>query len=93
MIFDTNVHLTISDKWYNNKHYYNKDLKKNFDKIFKQNKLKGYACVGISNLEKYDHELFIKKFINKMMMLKTMSFTLYIYKASSIINIIIIFSL
>jgi hypothetical protein len=65
MIFDTNVHLTISDKWYNNKNYYNKDLKKNFDKIFKQNKLKGYACVGISNLEKYDHELFIKKFKNK----------------------------
>lgn len=65
MIFDTNVHLTISDKWYNNKHYYNKDLKKNFDKIFKQNKLKGYACVGISNLEQYNHELFIKKFKNK----------------------------
>ena len=65
MIFDTNVHLTISDKWYNNKNYYNKDLKKNFDKIFKQNKLKGYACVGISNLGKYDHKLFIKKFKNK----------------------------
>ncbi len=62
MIFDTNVHLTVSDKWNNNNFDLNKNLKKNFDKIYKKNKLKGYACVGISNIEKYDHEPFIKKF-------------------------------
>lgn len=65
MIFDTNVHLTLSDKWSHNKFKVRKNLKKNFDKIYKQNKLKGYACVGISNLEKYDNQKFITKFQHK----------------------------
>ena len=56
MIFDTNVHLTLSDKWSHNKFKFKKNLKKNFDNIYAKNKLKGYACVGISNLEKYDLE-------------------------------------
>ena len=65
MIFDTNVHLTLSDKWSNNKFSIKNNLRKNFDKIYKSYGLKGYACVGISNLEKYNHEQYIKKFRNK----------------------------
>lgn len=65
MIFDTNVHLTLSDKWSHNKFKFKKNLKKNFKNIFAKNKLKGYACVGISNLEKYDSRKFISKFQDK----------------------------
>ena len=65
MIFDTNVHLTLTDKWKNNKFSIKKNLEKNFDIINKLYRLKGFACVGISNLENYDTVKFIRKFKNK----------------------------
>lgn len=62
MIFDTNVHLTVSDCWKKRK---NKGLEKDFYTIKEKFKLKGFACVAIGNLEEYDHSTFIEKFSNK----------------------------
>jgi len=60
MIIDTNVHLTISDQWGNKK-----NLEKEFFKIYKKYHLRGFACVGIKNMEKYDNLKFFNKFNKK----------------------------
>ncbi len=57
MIFDTNIHITVDEKW-------DKKIKKNkFSEIlknYKKNKLKGFCAVGIDNLGDYNHAKFIK---------------------------------
>lgn len=65
MIYDSNVHLTVSDNWDNVKFNYQTEIEHKFKKILKQYKLKGAACVGIGNIEKYNHTSFINKFKNK----------------------------
>ena len=56
MIFDTNIHVTVDEKWDNK-------IKKNkFKDIidnYKKNKLKGFCAVGINNLGSYNHSKFI----------------------------------
>ncbi len=64
MIFDTNVHFTVSDKWDNKKFKYQNKIKEKFHQIYKKYRLKGYACTGI-NLENYNHKKFIQKFKSK----------------------------
>lgn len=56
MIFDTNIHITVNEKW-DNKIRKNKfsDIIKNY----KKNKLKGFCAVGINNLGDYNHSQFI----------------------------------
>ena len=58
MLFDTNLHVTLNEKW-NEKVPMNK-----FSEIIKiKNKynLKGFCAVGIQNMGKYNHKNFIKK--------------------------------
>ena len=57
MIFDTNIHITVNEKW-DNKIKTNRitDILKNY----KKNKLKGFCAVGIDNIGGYDHQKFIK---------------------------------
>ena len=55
MIFDTNIHPTLNEKW-DNKIKYNPLSK--IIKIEKKFKLKGYFAVGINNVGKYEHQKF-----------------------------------
>lgn len=55
MIFDTNIHVTINEKW---DHKINDNK---FQKIldnYKKYKLKGFCAVGIDNLGNYEHHKF-----------------------------------
>tara|TARA_A100001035_G_scaffold270131_1_gene256922 strand:- start:198 stop:965 length:768 start_codon:yes stop_codon:yes gene_type:complete len=61
MIFDTNVHLTLNDEYATKTKLY-KNLNKNFIKIYKKYRLKGFACVGLPNKSSYDHLNFYRKF-------------------------------
>lgn len=58
MLFDTNLHVTLDEKW-NEKVPKNKFLE--IIKIKKKNNLKGFCAVGIHNIGNYDHKNFINK--------------------------------
>lgn len=58
MIFDTNIHPTINEKW-DNKIPFNPLSK--IIKIKKKFKLKGYFAVGINNIGEYEHKKFFLK--------------------------------
>ena len=58
MIIDTNLHVTVDDKW--DKKISSNKFKKILE-IYKKYKLKGFCAVGIPNVGKYNHSDFLKK--------------------------------
>lgn len=52
MIFDTNIHVTVNEKW--DQKISNNKFKKIITN-YKKNKLKGFCAVGIDNLGDYNH--------------------------------------
>ena len=64
MFFDSNVHLTISNKYEHTKNKF-ENINEKFYKILKLYKLKGFACVGLADKGAYKHNVFFKKFKGK----------------------------
>ena len=59
MIFDTNIHPTLNEKW--DKKILSNNLK-DIIKIKKNFKLKGFLAVGINKFGNYDHQKFFTKY-------------------------------
>ena len=59
MIFDTNIHPTLNEKW--DKKILSNNLK-DIIKIKKDFKLKGFLAVGINKFGNYDHQKFFTKY-------------------------------
>lgn len=74
MIFDTNVHLTVSNTYLHKKNLY-LNIQKKFETLFALHKLKGFACVGLANKGSYEHNKFYKKF-NKKKIIPVAAFNL-----------------